>query len=540
MKRKSLFILLLCLMAQLSFAQEPDGGKKKTKVHIEHYDQISYSRNLGDFQRLVGAVKIRHDSAYFYCDSAYFYEQTNSFDAFRNVHIIVNDSVQIFSDMLNYDGNLRFAEFFDDVRLMDDSTLLCTDYLTYDRNQHLACYPDRARTTRGDKTLVSKIGYYRDDIKEFSFYQEVEVTSPKYQMYTDTLFYNTEIEKMWFWGPTTIINEENILKGEHGHYLVNEDIAYIDKKPSMHNETQRLTSKTIYYDRLTGFAKALDQVDMIDTSYKVILRSNYTELWEKTGFAFATDSARAIYYEDDSLFIHADTMFFHFKTKLNNEEKMIGRRNVRFFKSDMQGKCDTMTYLASDSIIQMRVDPILWADDSQMTGDRIDIKIADHKIDSVIQRDNAFIIYQDTIEGYNQIKGTDIISLFKNGNIHKIEVEGGNAETIYWIREEDQSLIGIDVSKANNMSIMMKDNNIDRIKSFNGISETMFPPDELKESERYLQGFNWNAEARPKDKNDIFRKVETVMPQKQETAPASSNETKQEEPVKPRHRTKNQ
>lgn len=540
MKRKSLFILLLCLMAQLSFAQEPDGGKKKTKVHIEHYDQISYNRNLGDFQRLVGAVKIRHDSAYFYCDSAYFYEQTNSFDAFRNVHIIVNDSVQIFSDMLNYDGNLRFAEFFDDVRLMDDSTLLCTDYLTYDRNQHLACYPDRARTTRGDKTLVSKIGYYRDDIKEFSFYQEVEVTSPKYQMYTDTLFYNTEIEKMWFWGPTTIINEENILKGEHGHYLVNEDIAYIDKKPSMHNETQRLTSKTIYYDRLTGFAKALDQVDMIDTSYKVILRSNYTELWEKNGFAFATDSARAIYYEDDSLFIHADTMFFHFKTKLNNEEKMIGRRNVRFFKSDMQGKCDTMTYLASDSIIQMRVDPILWADDSQMTGDRIDIKIADHKIDSVIQRDNAFIIYQDTIEGYNQIKGTDIISLFKNGDIHKIEVEGGNAETIYWIREEDQSLIGIDVSKANNMSIMMKDNNIDRIKSFNGISETMFPPDELKESERYLQGFNWNAEARPKDKNDIFRKVETVMPQKQETAPASSNETKQEEPIKPRHRTKNQ
>ena len=542
MRRIGIIIFLLCFVAQMSFAQEETGEKKKTQVHIEHYDRISYNRNIGDFQRLIGNVKIRHDSAYFFCDSAYFYEKTNSFDAYQNVHIIVNDSVEIFSDLLNYDGNTRFAEFFDNVRLKDDSTLLRTEYMTYDRDLHLASYPDSACTVRGDKTLISCLGYYRDDLKELSFFENVEVTSPKYQMYTDTLYYNTAIEKMWFWGPTTIINKENVLEGEHGYYLVNEDIAYFDKKPVMHNETQRLKSDSIFYNRAIGLAKAFDHVDMIDTSYKVVMRGDYIEMWEKKGFSFATDSAYAVYYDDgtDSLFIHADTMFFHFKTELNDEEKMIGRRNVRFFKSDMQGKCDTMTYFVADSTIRMRVNPILWAEDSQMTGDFIDIKIADHKIDSVIQRSNAFIINQDSVEGYNQIKGTDIISRFRNGNIHNVNVTGGNAETIYWLREDDAALIGIDVSKADNMVIEMKDNNISLIKSYKGIEETMFPEKDLPENQRLLQGFKWNDEVRPKDKADIFRKVDAVMPRAETPQSETENATEpaEEEAPKPRHRIK--
>ena len=228
MKAKLLLIVsLFLLLSQMLVAQEQDTVKrKKTRIIIEHYDVATFSKSMGDMQRLIGNVKMRHDSAYFFCDSAHFFQKTNSFKAFQNVHIIVNDSVEVFSDLLDYDGNTRFAEFFDNVKLMDDSTTLLTEYMTYDRNMHLACYPDSATTYRGDKTLISCIGYYRDDIKEFSFFENVEVLSPKYQMYTDTLFYNTAIEKMWFEGPTTIINKENILEGEHGYYLVDEDIAF--------------------------------------------------------------------------------------------------------------------------------------------------------------------------------------------------------------------------------------------------------------------------------------------------------------------------
>ncbi len=550
MKAKLLLIAsFFLLLSQIVVAQEQDTvQRKKTRIHIEHYDVATFSKSMGDMQRLIGNVKMRHDSAYFFCDSAYFFEKTNSFNAFQNVHIIVNDSVEIFSDLLDYDGNTRFAEFFDNVKLMDDSTTLLTEYLTYDRNLHLACYPDSATTYRGDKTLISCIGYYRDDLKEFSFFENVVVTSPKYQMFTDTLYYNTNIEKMWFEGPTIIINEENTLDGEHGYYLVDEDIAFLDKRPVMRNETQRMKSDSMYYNRNIGLAKAYDHVDMIDTSYKVVMRGNYVEMRENKGLSFATDSAYAISYDNDnsdSLYIHGDTLFMYFDKQKEEAKKLIARRNVRFFKSDMQGKCDTLTYLVADSTIRMRVNPILWAEDSQMSGTDIDIKIKDQAIDWVLQKGNAFIISQDTVEGFNQIKGTDITSRFKDGGIHRVNVDGDKAETIYWIRDDDGGLIGIDVSNSETMVIEMENQNISIIKSFKGISETMYPESDLSESSRYLQGFKWHDEARPRDKDDIFRRIEAEMPQAApevaseetttETSAVAEPEAKEEQQPK-RHR----
>ena len=534
--------MMLLLLTQTLVGQQQDTiQRKRTKVHIENYDLMTYSKSMGDMQRLIGNVKIRHDSAYFFCDSAYFYERTNSFDAYQNVHIIVNDSVEMFSDLLYYDGNARFAEFFDNVQLRDDSTTLFTEYMTYDRNLHLAAYPDSATTIRGDKTLISCLGYYRDDLKELSFFENVEVTSPKYQMYTDTLYYNTAIEKMWFQGPTTIVNKENVLDGEHGYYLVNEDIVFLDKRPFMHNETQRMWSDSIRYDRNRGVAKAFSQVDMIDTSYKVVMRGNYLEMWENRGLSLATDSAYAISYDGgDSLYIHGDTLFMHFDKQKEEVEKLIARRNVRFYKSDMQGKCDTLTYLMADSTIRMRVNPILWAEDSQLSGTDIDIKLHDQSIDWVLQRGNAFVISQDTIEGFNQIKGPDITSRFKDGNIHRVNVEGGNAETLYWIRDDDGGLIGIDISKSATMVIEMNGNTISLIKGYSDISETMYPESDLNESARKLQGFQWHDEARPKDRDDIFRKVEAEMPQAQsahtETSTEVSAETEVQQVQSKRHR----
>ena len=500
---------------------------------------------MGDVQRLIGHVKMRHDSAYFFCDSAYFYQKTNSFNAYQNVHIIVNDSVEIFSDLLDYDGNTRFAEFFDHVKLIDDSTTLYTEYLTYDRNLHLASYPDSATTVRGDKTLKSHYGYYRDRLKEFSFFKNVEVYSPKYQMYTDTLFYNTSIEKMWFQGPTTIINKENVLEGTHGYYLVNEDHVHLYQRPYMHNETQQMWSDSIFYDRTRGLAQAYDRVDMIDTSYKVIMRGDYVEMWENKGLSFATDSAYAISYDGgDSLYIHGDTLFMYFDKQKEEAEKLIARRNVRFFKSDMQGKCDTLTYLKADSTIQMRVAPILWAEDSQLTGVDIDIKLKDHNVDWVLQKGNAFIISQDSIEGFNQIKGQDILSKFRDGNIHQVNVDGDKAETIYWIRDDDGGTIGIDVANSETMVIEMENQSVSIIKSFKNIDETMYPEKDLNESSRYLPGFKWHDEARPRDKDDIFRRVEAEMPQVEvapteiqtETSTEEAEETEVQEEQPKRHR----
>ena len=458
-------------------------AQERTHVHIEHANQLQKVSG-SEAVRLLGDVHIRHDSTHFYCDSAYYYEKRNSFDAFQNVHIKVNDSVDMYSRTMIYDGDRRFAEFFEDVRLMDDSTLLVTEYMTYDRNRHLASYPDHGVTTRGDKKLVSEIGFYRDDIKEFRFYNTVEVTSPKYEMYTDTLYYDTRIETMWFQGGGLMKNENN----------------------------QEIVSDSMVYDTQKNYAKAIDNVQMTDTSYKVILRGNYAEVWEKLGFSFATDSAYVVYYDGgDSLYIASDTMFYHFKTDLNEEEKLVGRRHARFFRSDMQGKCDTIIYDMRDSIIRMRVEPVLWNDDSQMTATTIDIKTANHTIDSLFQKGQAFIISKDSIEGYNQIFGLEMVSCFKDGELHHVNVTD-SSKALSWLREDDGSLIGINISSSKDMVILIKDKTISRIKYFESIDETLYPENDIKESERYLEGFLWLDDLRPKSPQDIFPPRHSPLP----------------------------
>lgn len=260
--KKAIFILTILILSLAAGAQE----RERTLIHIIHANELSKAPG-SEAVLLKGMVHIRHDSTHFYCDSAYYYEGKNSFDAFQNVHIRMNDSIDMYSRTMKYDGNRRFAEFFDHVRMMDDSTLLVTEYMTYDRNLHLASYPRYGVTTRGDKKLVSDKGFYRDDLKVFHFIRNVEATSPKYRMVTDTLYYNTRTEKMWFQGGGTMTNENH----------------------------QEIVADSLLYDSRMKFSRAINNIQITDTSYKVIMRGQYAEVWEKKGFSFATDHAYVVY-----------------------------------------------------------------------------------------------------------------------------------------------------------------------------------------------------------------------------------------------------
>lgn len=500
---KITFLTILSFICLTVNAQQ----KNKTFIHIEHADHQVYDERYGkDVERLVGNVILRQDSTYFYSDSAHFNEQTRYFDGFGNVHIKVNDTTDIFSDKCKYSGDIKFAELFDNVVLKDDSTVLKTNYMTYDRNKRLATYPRRGSITRGDKNLVSRKGYYRDDIQVAYFRRDVVVTTPKSRMFTDTLVYNIPEEKMFFHGPTTIYYEDNVLVGNYGWYDAKNDVAYLDRGATLSNKGYSITSDTMIYDKKTDFAKAMSNVFIKDTVNKAIVEGNYAEMWRKLGKSFVTDSVRARYFADkDTLYLHSDTLFFYMDTAEQKAERVLAYYNVRFYRKDIQGKCDSLDYFVADSTAKMRRDPMIWAENSQLRGDSINIVIANRAIDSVLLYPNGFIIQKDTIEGFNQIKGKVMTAYFKNNQLDHV-YDDGNAETVYWLREEDGSIIGVNISQSVAMDITIKDNQIVRIKYFKKTTETLYPKEKMKKGVEFLKGFEWKEELRPKDKDDIFRK----------------------------------
>lgn len=493
-KTNYFFLILFLLLGNIASAQ-----KKTTTIHILNADRADYDERLGkDVQRLIGNVIMKQDSTYFYSDSAYFNEKTKFFDGFGNIHIVINDSTDIRGRLLKYNGETKFAELFHDVVLKDDSTVLRTQYMTYDRANHLATYPDKGTITRGDKKLVSKKGYYRDDIKVLYFRKDVVGTMPEYKIVSDTLVYDTDNEMMYFYGPTTIYNNDNILIGNYGWYNTMTELAYLDRRATLKNKEHSMTADSMYYNKKTSYAKALSDIILEDTINKAILKGEYAEMWQDLGKCMMTDNLRSIYYEySDTLFATADTMYVYFDTATNNIKRVKAFYNVRFFRNDIQGKCDSLHYIVDDSMVYMRTAPVIWAENSQMTGDSINIRINGHAVDDALMYPNAFIIQEDTIQGFNQIKGKQITAYFKDNVIDHMFNEG-NAETIYWLRDDDGSLIGVNFSQSAQMDIKIKDNSISKIKYYKSIKETLYPEDQLNSDMEYLKGFLWQKDIQPK------------------------------------------
>ena len=487
------FILTILLFLTFSIS-----AQKKTTIHILNADRADYDERLGrDVQRLIGNVVMRQDSTYFYSDSAYYNEKTKFFDGFGNVHINVNDSIDIYSNILKYNGETKFAELLYDVVLKDDSTVLKTQYMTYDRVEHLATYPNKGTITRNDKKLVSKKGYYRDDTKVLYFRKDVVGTMPDYKIVSDTLVYDTENEMMYFYGPTDIYNKENTLTGNYGWYNTETELAYLDRRATLKNKEQSMSADTMFYNKKTGYAKALSDVLIADTTNKAILKGEYAELWKNIGKCMITDNLRAIYYEDiDTLFAKADTMYVYFDTVSNDIQRINAFYNVRFFRNDVQGKCDSLHYVIADSMAYMRKSPVIWAEDTQLSGDSINIKTRGQSIENLMMQPNAFVIQQDSIKGFNQVKGKKITTYFKGNDIDNMYNEG-NAETVYWLRDDDGSLIGVNFSQSSEMDIKIRNRQISNIRFYQNIKETLYPEEQLKDNMEYLKGFLWLEEEKP-------------------------------------------
>ncbi len=491
-----LFVFSFCFSG---FAQE------RTKIILDSANTWEYNKDFKDVQRIIGHVKFTHDSANLYCDSAYMNESLNNVLAFGNVHIRISDTLNMFGDSLKYDGNTKIARIFSNVRLIDNQTILTTDTLVYDRNTRIAQYDYWGKIVNDKNILVSKHGYYYTDLKQFFFKHKVMLINPEYIMRSDTLMYNTVTETSYFYGPSDIVSmdKEDSIYCENGWYDTRTDVARFREKAKIFHKDQYLTGDSLYYERKNGFGQVFQNAFLKDTTQNVILKGNYGEIQRKIGFAFMTDRAQMIMIDNnDSLFMHSDTVRATFDTA-QNIKNIFCYYKMKFFRDDLQGKADSLVYHGKDSSMTMYHDPVVWSDKNQLTADSMTMTMAGGQPDSLKLFNAAFIISQDDTNKFNQIKGRNIMAKFRNKEIYKVNVLG-NAETIYYVREEDKTLIGINKAVSSDMLIFLEHNEIQTITYLDRPTATMWPEKDISPYDLKLKNFKWLDDHRPRSKEDIF------------------------------------
>jgi len=506
-ERNSGFLIHLAqitvILACLIFPAGLTSAQKVTKVNLEKADMLRLEKQGGkNVQRLIGNVVLRQDSTWFYCDTAAL-DESNNFNAVGRIHIMYSDSVHLYGDYLNYIGNTRVAVLDSNVVLVDPRATLYTDHLEYDRNNGIAYYFTGGRIVDQDNELTSIIGRYYTDTYDFLFKDSVVAVNPDYIMYADSLKYNTQTEIVYIQGPTNIHGEDDHIYSERGWYDTRDDRSELSKNNKIIHEDQILKADWIYYDRGNEYGKAVGNVWIKDIQQDVILEGGISEFYRNEKHSYITDSARAILIEEvDSLFMHADS-FLMVMDSADQARFIFAYHDMKFYRSDMQGMCDSLVYKVSDSLIAMLGNPVIWSEENQITSDSIWMHLSNNRVDSMVMFNMAFIVSRDSNETFNQIKGKQMKAYFFENRLYKIRVFG-NAETVYYVREDNGEMIGVNSSISSDMVIHVSDNKIRQIVYVNMPDAILFPEEEFPPEKKFLRDFRWIEDERPRDKADIF------------------------------------
>jgi len=518
--RKSfyIFILFALILSSITYAQE----RRKIVIETAPFfdkDEDKFPDATILTRDDMSQVIISHDGIIMWCDQAIYYGKEDFIEAYGNVIIKQGDTITMTSNYVEYSGITKLAFASGDVVLTEPSSEITTDTLFFDRVKQEAFYKSNGKAVRDSSTITSVIGRYYMEAKKYQFVKDVKLVDKDYTINSDQLDFYSETGHAYLFGPTTIESETSTIYCERGFYDTNNDTGYFVKKSRIDYDTRTVEGDSIYFDRNRSFASATNNIKVTDTINNFVVKGHYAEVFREKDSVFITKRALAIsVQENDSIYIHSDTI-----RVTGPEDHRITKAfyNAKIYKLDLSGKADSihvdhkigltqlinLNRFSSNTAFTTNRNPILWHIDNQITGDTIHLisNPETEKLDSLKVFNNAFIISKDTLgDGFNQIKGQKLFGLFKDNELYTIDIIK-NAESIYYSRNENNELVGIDKSKSGKIKIWISDSTIDEIRKINRIDGAMYPEEQFPKNDRILRGFDWREEERPLSVEDLFK-----------------------------------
>ena len=480
-------------------------GQAPKKIIVEHSDFADVNQvEIPDAFLLTGNVRVNHDGVVLTCNKAYYFQKENYIKAFGNVQLVQGDTLFLNSKYAEYSGNVKKAFATGDAVMSSPEATLVTDTINFDRNTQEVFYKTKGTITNLQNTLVSKSGKYFVPQKKFQFLTEVTITNPTYVIKSNHLDYYSNSGHSYLLGPSTITSKANYIYTEKGFYDTKKNKAHFLNKSYIKYDDRIIRGDSLYYDRNKEFATASRNVKITDSINRGIIKGHYAEMYKKKDSLFVTKRAVAInFVENDSVYIHGKKLMV---TGKEGNRIIRAFNNVRFFKKDMSGKCDSIHSSSKIALTKLIRKPILWNGQSQITGDVMHLigNNTTQKLDSLKVLNNTFLVSKDTLgTGYNQIKGHNLLGKFEEGKLHDVDIIK-NTEVIYYMRNDAKELIGINKNKSSKINILFNKNEVDEITFFKQVDGDLFPEKDLPENDRKLKGFIWREEERILSKDDIF------------------------------------
>jgi lipopolysaccharide export system protein LptA len=481
-------------------------------------------------QILAGAVRLRQGNTYFDCDSCVINNDNNTFEAWGRVHINDSDTTDVYSNHLLYLTRSKVAFLDGNVRLTDGKATLTTPSLEYDVDTKIGIYKNGGRVVNRSTVLTSREGYYYADLKDVYFKNNVVLKDPAYDLRTDSLLYNTESETARFIAMTFIKDSTGrSIETREGFYNLKTGQAEFGRRPVIKDGAVTITGDNVATDEKTGISQVMGNAVIIDTAQGTIIMGGLIYRDAKKEQTLATRKPLMIIrQENDSIYITADTLFTARLSDLHgtrdtlitdtlqgttvvkkeNVEDSTNRyfeafRNVRIFSDSMQAISDSLFYSFRDSTFRLFQNPVVWAKESQVTGDTILLFTKNKKPQRFEVFEKSFLVNQADPGVYNQVKSSRMDGYFVEGNIDSVRARGF-AECIYFIQDEDSAYTGINESKSDIIDIFFRQKELFKVVFRSDVTGTIWPIRQKDPKAMRLDSFQWLDDRRPKTKYELY------------------------------------
>ena len=473
----------------------------QTKIEILSADELVYDQKIGDYQLCKGNVQFKQGNMFMDCDSARFYDKINKIEAFGDIYIRQQDTLDLNGDYLEYNGDSRLAIIKKDVVLSDGNMTLRTQQLNYDMDNKVGYYSSGGHIDNGEDQLYSIRGTYFSRSKDVHFRDSVRLNNPDYNMVSDTLQYNTISKTATFFGPTYIYSEENTIFCNYGWYNTKTETSQFSQGAYIEGKSNRLLADSMVYQRQDGFGEAFGNIFFFDSTEKISIFGEYGKYLRFQKKTLITGNPRAFKtIDEDTLFMKADTFIDYADTTNNKKRLLIAFHSVRMYKSDIQAYSDSLAYNFSDSSIGFFQEPILWTDSNQITGDTIVVYRNKLGIKYMDVTNNGLVIEKDQNGLFNQISGRNIKATFDSSRLNKIYVDG-NAQSIYYALEDSTQYSGVNEVFCGSMVVALDSNRVRTIKFMAQPKAVFYPLEKFPKSKSRVPGFKWKSALKPQKIN---------------------------------------
>lgn len=539
--RRTAYIAAAALAVASSAVLARKPAPRGDVVVLDRADKL-HKQQSDSFMIVSGNVRFIKAAMIMDCDSAHFFPETESFDAFGNIKMQQGDTLFIYADELNYDAPARIATLYADpgkkVRMINRDVTLETDIFTYDLGIELGYYNTGGVLYDSQNRLISQEGEYMPQTKDANFYSDVRLFShgktDTLVIYSDSLFYNTNSKISVLRSPSEIINKRGTIYTTDGLYDTALDTAALYERSLVTSpEGRTLTADTIYYDRVSGLGECFGYMIMTDSARQASLQADYGFFNQATDSAYATGHLIIKEYsQGDTLYLHgrqlnayrvfdtitipaipADTLG---GTPEIAESQRVDTNNVadiwprvRFYRSDVQGVCDSMRVTSADTTLRMYVHPVVWSEERQIFGNIIELHMNDSTIDEARLPDYGFTAQRVAEDYYDQIAGKEMIARFDNGELKTLDISG-NVELILYPEEADSTFNKMVNAESSTLTARFKGRTTEYIKMWPETTGRATPLFLLRKSMLFLPKFRLFEGIRPVSPADVMTVPEAM------------------------------